>query len=560
MQSLFMSVAAAKVEGLAAEHSWVGGQPVPGRGGTRPVVEPATGRPFAEVSLLDGAQSAAALAAARSAVAAWAALSFAERGAHLLALREAVLSDADGIARLISREQGKPAVEAHLAEVFPALEQLRYAAFNAERILRDEPVRSEVVLFAHKRARLVYVPFGVVLLITPWNYPFLIPVVGIAAALAAGNTVVLKPAPSTTLVALRLGELATRAGLPPGVLNVVAIDDPVAATLVGHPGVGKIVFTGSVETGRKVMTAAAANLTPVLLELGGKDAAIVCRDADLDRAARGIVWGAFMNAGQTCASVERVYVEQAVAEAFVGRVVEETRRLRMGDPAGDEVEVGPLSLERQRRVVEAHVADALSCGARALTGGARAEGAGWFYPPTVLVDVDHSMRVMREESFGPVLPIMPVASVDEAIRLANDSEFGLTASGWTRDPAMARRLQQELQAGVVTINDCVSSYGEPTAPWGGFKRSGIGRTHGAVGLREMAQVKYVSDDDSAAPALWWYPYGRGLLRLAQAANSAVHDRSLIRKLRAQLRLITSARFRERVSLRALVSRIDRLLR
>ncbi|HEY3120184.1 MAG TPA: aldehyde dehydrogenase family protein [Vicinamibacteria bacterium] len=554
-----MSVAAAKVEGLAAEHSRVGGQPVPGRAGSRPVVEPATGRPFAEVSLLDGTQAAAAVAAARAASAAWAALSFAERAAHLLALREAVLSDAEGIARLISREQGKPAVEAHLAEVFPALEQLRYVALHAERVLRDEPVRSEVVLFAHKRARLVHVPYGVVLLITPWNYPFLIPVVGIAAALAAGNTVVLKPAPSTTLVALRLAELAASAGLPPGVLNVVATDDQVAASLVTDPAVGKIAFTGSVETGKKIMAAAAANLTPVLLELGGKDAAIVCRDADLDRAARGIVWGAFMNAGQTCASVERVYVEQSVAEAFTARVVEETRRLRMGDPAGDEVEVGPLSLERQRRVVEAHVADALSRGARALTGGARAEGAGWFYPPTVLVGVDHSMRVMREESFGPVLPIMPVASVDEAIRLANDTEFGLTASGWTRDPATARRLQKELQAGVVTINDCVSSYGEPTAPWGGFKRSGIGRTHGAAGLREMAQVKYVSEDDSAAPALWWYPYSRDLLRLAEAANPAIHARSLMRKLRAQLQLIASRRFRGRVSLSSLLSRIDRLL-
>jgi succinate-semialdehyde dehydrogenase/glutarate-semialdehyde dehydrogenase len=553
-----MSVAAKAVE-AAAEHSWVGGQPVPGRLGRRPAVEPATGRTFAEVSLLDGAQAAEAVAVARSASAAWAALSFAERGRHLLALRDVVLSEADGLARLISREQGKPAVEAHLAEVFPALEHLRYAALHAEGVLRDEPVRSEVVLFAHKRARLVHVPYGVVLLITPWNYPFLIPVVGLAAALAAGNTVVLKPAPSTTLVALRLGELATRAGLPPGVLNVVATDDQVAAALVADPRLGKIAFTGSVETGKNVMAAAAANLTPVLLELGGKDAAIVCRDADLDRAARGIVWGAFMNAGQTCASVERVYVEQPVAEVFIARVVDETRKLRVGDPAGDEVEVGPLSLERQRRVVEAHVADALARGARALTGGAPAAGSGWFYPPTVLVGVDHSMRVMREESFGPLLPIMPVASVDEAIRLANESEFGLTASGWTRDPALARRLQQELQAGVVTINDCVSSYGEPTAPWGGFKRSGIGRTHGAAGLREMAQVKYVSEDRSSAPAVWWYPYNRDLLRLAESANPSVHARSLVQKLRAQLRLMTSARFRERVSLRSLLSRIDRLL-
>ena len=217
----------------------------------------------------------------------------------------------------------------------------------------------------------------------------------------------------------------------------------------------------------------------MVLELGGKDPAIVCRDADLDRAARGIVWGAFVNAGQTCASVERVYVEQAVADAFMARkVVEETRKLRVGDPAPRETDMGPLTLERQRTIVEEHVAGRGGAGRAGPDRRREAPGPGFFYPPTVLADVDHSMRIMREETFGPVLPIMAVESVDEAIRLANDSEYGLTASGWTRDPATARRLQAGLAAGVVTINDCVSSYGEPTAPWGGIKHSGIGRTHG----------------------------------------------------------------------------------
>jgi succinate-semialdehyde dehydrogenase/glutarate-semialdehyde dehydrogenase len=543
---------------LPRHASFIGGREVPGRAGVRAAFDPATGAAFAEVSLLDAQQAGEAVAAAARAFPGWAAAGFAERGRLLLRLREVIVREHDALATLIAREQGKPPAEAHLAEILPALGVLKHLALGAEDALREETASSQVPLLVHKESRLLHVPFGVVLVITPWNYPFAISLSGVATALAAGNTVVLKPAPATTLIGLRIGELCTRAGIPDGVVNVVAADDAVAGALVEDPRVGKIVFTGSVATGRKVMAAAARNLTPVVLELGGKDPAVVCRDADLDRAARGIVWGAFVNAGQTCASVERVYVEQEVADAFVARVVEETRRLRVGDPASADTDVGPLTLERQRRVVEEHVEDAVARGAKVLVGGARAEGPGWFYPPTVLVGVDHTMRVMREETFGPVLPIMAVASVDEALSLANDSEYGLTASGWTRDPETARRLQEGLIAGVVTINDCLSSYGEPTAPWGGVKHSGLGRVHGVAGLKEMAQVKYVSRDRGRGPMFWWYPYGPELSRLASSAGPALHARSLWSRLRHQARLLASRRFRGRVRLRALLEHADRL--
>lgn len=538
-------------------HSLIGGREVEGAAGRRPVVNPATGAPFALASLLTAEQAGAALASARAAFPAWSALSFAERGRFLLKLREAVVTQADDIARLIAREQGKPPPEAQMAEIFPVLESLKHLALHADEALADEPTPPEVLLLAHKDSRLIHAPYGVVLNITPWNYPFSIALIGVAAALAAANTVVLKPAPATTLIGLRIGELCRQAGLPPGVVNVVSVDDAVAAALVEDSRVGKIVFTGSVATGKKIMAAAARNLTPVVLELGGKDAAVVCRDADLDRAARGIVWGAFLNCGQTCASVERVYVERPVAEEFLRRVVEETRRLRQGDPAEPDVDVGPMTMERQRRIVEEHVADAAQRGARVLAGGATPSGPGWFYPPTVLADVDHSMRVMREETFGPVLPVMVVDSVDEAIRLANDSDYGLTASGWTRDAGLARRLQRELQAGVVTINDCAYSFGEPTAPWGGMKDSGIGRTHGLAGLREMVQVKYVSRDTTRRPALWWYPYDRELAGIASHANRALHARSFWRRMASQLRLFASRRFRRRAPLAGMVANIDK---
>src|SRR5712691_3591203 len=543
---------------LERAHSWVANREVEGRAGRRAAVNPATGRPFAETTLLDAAQAGEAVEAARRAFPAWSRRTFRERGQVLRRAHDLLLEQAEEIARLIAREQGKPAAEAHLVEVFPALEALDHLARHAEELLRDDVVESHTLLLAHKDARLVYAPLGVILAITPWNYPFSISLTNVAAALIAGNTVLLKPAPATTLVGLRIGALFQKAGVPEGVLGVLAVDDGLAASLVEDPRVAKIVFTGSVATGRKVMAAAAKNLTPVVLELGGKDAAVVCRDADLDRAARGIVWGAFVNAGQTCASVERVYVEAEVADAFLERVVELTRSLRVGDTAAGEVELGALTLERQRKIVEEHVADAVAKGARVLTGGRPAAGPGWFYPPTVISGVDHTMRVMREETFGPVLPVMAVPSLDDAIRLANDSDYGLTASGWTRDHATAQRLERELQAGVVTINDCVYTFGEPSAPWGGFKKSGLGRAHGLAGLREMAQLKYVARDDGSAPMLWWFPYGGELRELLPSAARALHARSPWARLGNALRLVGSSRFRRRGRLASILKRADRL--
>jgi succinate-semialdehyde dehydrogenase/glutarate-semialdehyde dehydrogenase len=551
-------MATAQIATLTAHHSWVAGRETPGRGGTRPAVAPATGEPFAEVSLLDAAQAGEAVAAAAAAFPSWSRTSFRERARLVDRLRDLVVRDAEAIAALVEREQGKPAAEAYAAEILPSLEALRHLSAHAEALLRDDALEAQQLLLAHKEARLVYSPIGVVLAIKPWNYPWGLSLPVVATALMAGNTVVLKPAPATTLVGLKIGALAREAGFPDGTLSVVATDDAVAAALVEDPRVGKIVFTGSVSTGKRVMAAAAKNLTPLVLELGGKDPAIVCRDADLDRAARGIVWGAFVNAGQTCASVERVYVERPVAQELLDRIVAETRRLRIASPEAPGGELGPLTMERQRQVVEEHVRDALARGARALTGGEAPPGPGFFYPPTVLADVTSDMLVMRDETFGPLLPVMAVDSLDEAIRLANDTPYGLTASGWTRSEETARRLQRELVAGVVSINDHASSFGEPTAPWGGVKWSGFGRTHGLLGLREMVQPKYVSLDRGRGPELWWYPYDAGFAGLMRTAAPALYSTSFVRRVAGQLRLTRSGRLWRRFGAWRLLRNLDKL--
>jgi len=528
-------------------------------GRTFPAIRPSTGEPFAEVGRSGPREIEAAVAAARKAFQHWSRTSLKERERHLARLLEVVRGAQEDVARLIATEQGTPAGEARAVEVIPVADTLRYLSRNASRLLSPRAVEYEQILFAHKEARVQLEPLGVVAVITPWNFPFGIPFVEIAACLAAGNTVVLKPASATALTGLAVGELCRRAGLPPGAVNVVTAGGSDVDLLVAHPGIAKVLFTGSVETGRRVMERAAASLTGVVLELGGKDAAVVAADADLDRAAAGIVWGAFMNAGQTCASIERVYVVKEIADELIARIVAGTRRIRMGDPLAETTDMGPLTTSEQRDLVEAHVADALAKGAEVLTGGERPSAKGFWFPPTVLSGVDHSMRVMREETFGPLLPIQVVPSLDEAMRLANDSEFGLTASGWTRSRATARRLANELEAGTVTINDHLFSFGEPTASWGGVKRSGIGRTHSIFGLHELVNVKHVSLDlGDAATMPWWYPYDRAFQAFTRRAFGALYSNDPLTKVPDTLGLVGSGRFFGYVKVSSIAARLGKL--
>jgi succinate-semialdehyde dehydrogenase/glutarate-semialdehyde dehydrogenase len=464
---------------------------------------PATLGPIGEIEVCAAADVHAAVERARKAQPEWAALSFDERGRYLERAVKVLLERQDDFLDAILGETGKPRAEALATEIVTACDSLQFYAKRAKRILADRTL--PLHLLKTKKLRVCYEPLGVVGIITPWNFPFVLALNPAAQALVAGNAVVLKPSEVTPASGQLVAELFESAGLPEGLLHVVQGDGETGAALL-ESGVDKISFTGSVATGRRVAETCGRHLIPCTLELGGKDPMIVCDDADLDRAARGAVFGAFSNSGQVCTSTERVYVVDEVADEFTRKVVHETAALRQGSEG--EFDIGAIIQSEQLDVIEAHVRDALDRGARLLAGGRRnPECDGLYYEPTVLTEVTHEMDVMREETFGPVLPIMRVRDTEEALAFANDSAYGLNANVWTKNKRHGFELAKRLETGCVVVNDCMITYGVPESPFGGTKQSGIGRVNGESGLKGFCQERsIVIDRIGAKTEPTWYPY------------------------------------------------------
>src|SRR5215213_1829203 len=478
---------------------------------TREVIsfDPSTGEEIGRAPLMDAADVAAAVRNTRSVQRDWARLSFRERARFVLRAREIVLEKIEEIATLISRETGKPATEAISMEIVPTLDLMHYFAENTHRLLDHRSIDIGQYGLMGRSSYVVYKPLGVVGIISPWNFPWATPLDEVVMALMAGNAVVVKPSELTPLTALKIGSVFNQAQLPEGLLEIVTGDGSTGAALV-EAGVNKIMFTGSVNTGKRVAEAAAKHLTPVVLELGGKDPMIVLDDANLANTARAAVWGAFCNSGQACASIERCYVHESVAQQFVDLVVKETRLLKQDKASQEAVDIGAMTNERQLQIVEDHVSDAVKHGAEVRIGGHRLNDShGWFHQPTVVTGVDHSMKLMRDETFGPVLPIMTFKTDEEAVRLANDSIYGLTASVFTRDIARGRRIAEQIDAGTVMVNEVVYTHAVAQTPWGGVKQSGYGRTHGSLGLLELVSAQHIHVN--AMPGLadvWWFPYSK----------------------------------------------------
>lgn len=412
-----------------------------------------------------------------------------------------------------------------------------YFAKNAEKILRREKIWLGKWSFLGRSSFVDYEPLGVVGIIGPWNFPFSIPVGQALMALVAGNTVVLKPSEFTSQIGLKFLEIAEAAGLPKGVVQVILGDGATGAALV-QSGVDKILFTGSTPTGKKIMELASKSLTPVALEMGGKDPMIVLEDADLEVASSAAVWGSFTNAGQVCSSVERLYLHEKIAEPFLKKMVQKSSQLRTGNGAEVTTEIGSMTMERQRSKVHDQVTEAIQKGARKIFEAGKSPGSGFHYPSTILEKVDHQMAVMREETFGPVIGTMTFGTDEEAIQLANESQFGLTASIWTKNQDRGMRLARRIEAGTVTINENLYTYALAQTPWGGPKESSIGRTHGRLGLLELVQPKHIHLNRwSWMKDFWWYRYDRAKYRLLISLSDTLFGKGIWTRLKGAAQFI-----------------------
>jgi acyl-CoA reductase-like NAD-dependent aldehyde dehydrogenase len=459
----------------------------------------------------------------------WSALTLRDRARYLERAAQVLIDESDEIRDLIVCEQGKPRNEAFSMEILPTIDALTWIAREGQSILADEKVPMPQLFLKTKQSAFTYEPLGVIAVISPWNYPWSIPFGEVALALMAGNGVVLKPASLTPLIGERIARVFDRAGVPEGLVRVV--HGPGAGAAVVSSSVAKVFFTGSVETGRGVGEECARQIKGSVLELGGKDPMIVLADANLDHAVSGALWGGFANAGQTCSGIERVYVMREVADRFISRVSAGAAGLRVGSPLEWDTEIGPMVSREQFELVRGLVDDAVASGATLHCGGpveAPPGLDGHFYAPAVLTGVTHEMRIMREEIFGPVLPIVTVDSEDEALALANDSVFGLGASVWTSDRSRGERIARELQSGMVWINDHMFSHGACQCAWGGVKDSGLGRTHSRFGLYECVNVKLRVWEPSTVRDPWWHPYDETLGRALKQTASVLYGRPSIR--------------------------------
>jgi acyl-CoA reductase-like NAD-dependent aldehyde dehydrogenase len=479
----------------------IGGVQVSGDGPALDVENPATEDTVSSVGTASAEQLDAAIAAAREASSGWASTPAVERAELLHEVATRMRAMTDDVARVLTAEGGKPLVENSDEVGWTAAAFDYYAEMGRNFAGRVIPSIESTQL-----ALVVKEPTGVWSAIVPWNYPLLLLAWKLAPALAAGNAVVAKPSELTPLSTLMLASAFS--DLPPGVVNVVAGAGDVGEALVGDPRIDGVAFTGSVATGKKVAAACASRVARMNLEMGGKDPFIVCADVagDLDVAARGGAWAAYLNAGQVCTSAERFYVQREIYDDFVSAFVEQARSLRVGDPLDSSTDVGPMVSAPQRAKVEAQVSAAVDAGAELLVGGDRAGlDRGHFYAPAVITGAPASTDLLREETFGPVAPIVPVASLDEAIELANSTPFGLGANVYTRDLETAVRCMREIRSGTVWINDPLTD--NDAGPFGGFKQSGFGRELGQEGLEAFQETKHVHIETKIAPKEWWYPYG-----------------------------------------------------
>ena len=471
----------------------------------------------------------------------WSRLKIKERVKYLRPIRDYLVSNSDKLADVISKDNGKTHIDALLTEIITSAMAISYYSKKAHGFLKSKKLGMGNILFLNKRSKCVWVPYGVVGIITPWNYPFTIPFSEVIMALLAGNSVILKVASETQGVGLALKECIESAKLPENVFNYLNMPGRIAGDALLANGINKLFLTGSVPVGKKMMAKASETLTPVNLELGGNDAMIVCADADPYRAAVGVTWAGFSNAGQSCGGVERIYVHKDIYDSFMSILKVKTESLKVGYDIDYSMDIGAITTEKQRNTIKHHIDEALSKGAKifARSKVINDNKSNSFLPAVVLTNLNHDMTVMREETFGPVVGVMKVDNIDEAIKLANDSCLGLTGSVWSKNRKNAERIGKQIKAGAITINDHLMSHGLAETAWGGFKESGIGRSHGIFGFSEMIQPQMIVHDilPGVKKNLWWHPYNKKLYNSLGGIMDMLYGKGLLKKLAGTLRLL-----------------------
>jgi succinate-semialdehyde dehydrogenase/glutarate-semialdehyde dehydrogenase len=503
---------------------------------------PATGEKLGEFAVNTVKEVQEAIRRAKNAQPLWNQMPLSQRIKHIRKIRDYIMEHLDEIAKTISQDAGKTRVDAMITEVVPATMALSYYCRKARRFLKPHRVGAGNIISYSigKRSKMFRSPFGVIGIISPWNYPYAIPFSEVIMALLAGNAVILKAASETQAVGHVLKATIEAAGLPRDVFTYVNLPGSLAGDAFLDGGVDKLFFTGSVAIGKYLMKKASETLTPVSLELGGNDPMIVCEDADLKRAAAGAVWAGIQNAGQSCGGVERIYVDQKVYPDFMALLKKMVESLRLGPDRDFNVDIGAVTTKKQMETVRNHIDDAIGKGARIFARSqCPPEQNGQFLPAMVLSEVNHDMLVMKDETFGPVLGVMPFKDIDEAIRLANDSYLGLTASIWSRDRKNAVKIARYIQSGAVTINDHLLSHGFAETPWGGFKQSGIGRTHGELGFAEMTEPQCIVNDilPFARKQLFWHPHGKSVYNGSKGISLFLYGRNFFERVKGAYKML-----------------------
>lgn len=507
-------------------------------------VNPATLELIGETHTASEAEIKGKVDIARRAYASWSKLSIEERLVPVERLRKILLQRRHEVARLITRESGKPVIESLICEVFAVMETCAWLRKNAAKVLAREKVGINRLFFPFKKSYNVFEPLGVIGVISPWNFPLAIPASSILSALVAGNAVVLKPSPKTPLTAKLLHELLMEAGFPAGIVMLVQGDRDEARWLV-ESDIDRVVFTGSVAGGKAIMGMAAQKVHSVTLELGGKHPAIVLPDANIDKIVDNLVWLSFMNAGQACASIERLYVHDSLVEELVVKMVERVNRLRLGNPLHPDTDIGPVIDEGQLNRIDGMVKRAVEQGGRIAAGGRVRAGLGgrlpgglpgWYMEPTIVTNVWHGMELAREEIFGPVVPVVSYRTVEEAVAAANNSHLGLGASIWTSNTKAGEQLARRIDSGMVWINDGIYSHACPDAPWGGVRASGFGRTHGKYGLLDFCNIKHIGVEGQGKRD-WNFNYNTDRLEVVDKGIEVIHGKGIRERLGALLSML-----------------------